>query len=210
MRPPGLFSRCGRQRRTRRTNGCSRSSNADSSASSVSSDALPAGGPPEFQTRMSTPPNASTVFSTARSRSVALVTSPRTASAPMRFASRSSSSRRRATIVTFAPSSARASADASPRPDDAPHTIAVLPRRPRSIARTVAGVRHPGLRAQHADDVAHGVRRLREHRLLGVVEVDLEDLLDPFPAELDRDAHIEAVDAVLALEVRGAREHALL
>jgi len=82
---------------------------------------------------MSIPPKASTVFATARSRSVEFVTSPRTASAPIRFASRSSSSRRRANIVTFAPSSARASAEARPRPDEAPQTIAVLPLRPSSI-----------------------------------------------------------------------------
>ena len=41
-------------------------------------------------------------------------------------------------------------------------------------------------------------------------EVELDDLLDAARAELDRDAHVEAVDPVLALEVRGAREHALL
>ncbi len=135
MRPAGLFSRYGRQRRTRRTAGRSRSSKARSRSSSVTSEARPGDGPPEFQTTMSMPPNASTVFETTRSRSVALVTSPRTASAPMRSASRSSSSRRRANMVTFAPSSARASADASPRPEDAPQTIAVLPRRPSSIER---------------------------------------------------------------------------
>ena len=85
------------------------------------------------------PPNASSVFATSRSRSAALVTSPRTASAPIRSASRSSCSRRRANIVTFAPSSASASAAARPSPDEAPQTIAVLPRRPRSIGGTVAG-----------------------------------------------------------------------
>ena len=42
---------------------------AASSCSSVISDALLAGGPPEFQTTMSMPPNASTVLPTSRSRS---------------------------------------------------------------------------------------------------------------------------------------------
>ena len=55
---------------------------------------VPAGGPPEFQTRMSSPPKASIVCATARSRSCGSVTSPRTASAPRRSASRSSTSRR--------------------------------------------------------------------------------------------------------------------
>ena len=53
--------RCGRQRWTSRTSGCSRSATASSSASGVTSSALPGGGPPEFQTRMSRPPNAASV-----------------------------------------------------------------------------------------------------------------------------------------------------
>ena len=133
IRPASLFRMCGSASRTSRTAGWSRSSNADSSWRSVISEAGPAGGPPEFHTRMSIPPKASTVRLTSRSRSAAFVTSPRTARAPMRSASRSRTSRRRANIATFAPSAASASAEASPRPDEAPQTIAVLPRRPSSI-----------------------------------------------------------------------------
>ena len=140
MRPAGLSCRCGRARWTRRTAGWSISSKACSSESAVTSVPEPAGGPPEFQTTMSRPPNASSVFATARSRSCGSETSPRTASAPIRSASRSSTSRRRANIVTFAPSAASDSAVARPRPDDAPHTSAVRPFSPRStVGGTLAG-----------------------------------------------------------------------
>src|SRR5581483_9488053 len=67
-----------------------------------------------------------------------------------------------------------------------------------------------GLSGQDADDVAHRVARRLQRVALVVGEIELDDLLDPARAELARHAHVEAVDAVLALEVRGAREHALL
>src|SRR6478735_3407281 len=173
-RPAGLRSRCGSASRTSRTAGRSRSSNAASRLSSVISAALPGGGPPEFQTTMSIPPKASSVFETSRSRSAAFVTSPRTASAPIRSASNSSCSRLRASMATLAPSSASASAEPRPRPDEAPQTIAVLPRRPRSMRRdgsrsACAPAKKPGsapaehvsslLRAQHAEgDLARFAR----------------------------------------------------
>src|SRR5262249_24913108 len=72
------------------------------------------------------------------------------------------------------------------------------------------GTTHLGLRREHPDDVADGVGGGAERFLLRVVQLDLVDLPDPGGAELHRDAHVEAVDAVLALEVRGAREDALL
>ena len=50
----------------------------------------------------------------------------------------------------------------------------------------------------------------RSHLALLLAEVELDDLLDAAGAELDRHAHVETVDAVLALEQRRAREHALL
>src|SRR5262249_26160982 len=90
------------------------------------------GGPPLLLTRMSIEPNASSVRSTRRFRSAGFVTSPRTERPPIRSASRSSTSRRRANSETFAPSAASASAIASPMPADAPQTIAVRPLRPRS------------------------------------------------------------------------------
>ena len=45
---------------------------------------------------------------------------------------------------------------------------------------------------------------------LGVAEVELDDLLDAACAELHRHADVEAVDAVLALEIRGAGQDPLL
>src|SRR5688572_29185790 len=160
------------------------------------------GGPPPLLTRMSMPPNAVTVRSTRRSRSAGFVRSPRTASAPIRSASCRRTSRRRANIVTLAPSSASASAIARPMPDEAPQTIAVLARRPRSIAEALCG--------EDADDFADGVRGLVECRPLVVAQVELDDRLDASRAELHRHAHVEPVDPVLALEVCRAREHALL
>src|SRR5262245_37653759 len=165
------------------------------------STALVGGGPPPFSTSTSTPPKASIVRSTSSDRCWGLVRSPRTASAPMRSASRSRRSRRRANIATFAPSAASDSAIARPIPEDAPQTIAVRPRRPRSI---------PSAHGEDADDVADRGRRLLEPRSLLLGEVDLDDLLDAARADLRRHAHVEAVDPVLALEVRGARQHALL
>src|SRR5436309_187932 len=61
----------------------------------------------------------------------------------MRSASRSSSSRRRANMATFAPSAASDSAIARPMPADAPQTIAVRPLRPRSMP--------PGLSSRFLD-----------------------------------------------------------
>src|SRR5438105_4707390 len=314
-RPASLRSRCGRQRPTRRTAGSSSRSTACCTASAVKSTALPAGGPPEFQTTMSTPPNVSSVVWTIRSRSSGLVTSPGTARAPICSASRSSSSRRRPRIATSAPSATSAWADARPSPEEAPQTIAVRPASPRSIdgapqeaaavektsqfrlrhqsdgcvhmhqwlnthlsneskdadnphrstvrvpphgsraERALARRAHSpscrrmvspvhasqgqGLRGharrleatgrsrrrpaaaalanagralgrQDADDFAHRLGRGAKRALLLVREVELDDLLHAAGAELHRYTHVEPVDAVFALEVRGAREDALL
>src|SRR5439155_1149100 len=142
-------------------------------------------------------------------RSRGFVTSPRTARAPIRSASRASTSRRRPNMVTFARSAARASAVARPRPDDAPQTIAVRPFSPRSTLSAPpsdAGA----LGAEDADHFANGVGRLVEHCLFLLAQVELDDLLDTSGAELHRSAHVEPVDAVLALELCGARQDALL
>src|SRR3546814_13728617 len=48
------------------------------------------------------------------------------------------------------------------------------------------------------------VDRDLEARLVGTVEFDLDDLLDPARADLHRHANIEAIDAVLAVDTRGA------
>src|SRR5262249_35147296 len=190
------------------------SSTAPSIASSATPAAGPAGGPPPLLTRTSIPPNAPTVFSTSRARSFGTVRSPRTASAPMRSASRSSRSRRRANIATFAPSAASASAIASPMPEEAPQTIAVLPRSPRSIAVSLEGAAGAApcllFPFQDLDDVAHGRSGLLEHPLLVGGQLELDDLRGAAGADLHRHAHVEAVDAVLAGQVRSAGKDALL
>ncbi len=151
-------------------------------------------------TRMSIAPNAlSVVCSTSFLRSRAELTSPRTASAPRRSASRSSTSRRRANIATFAPSS-----------DSAPRSRAPSRRRRRRRSRLRPFNRALRLhQAQHADDFAHRVGGLLQPRLLLLGEVELDDLLDTARAQLHGDAHVEAVDPVLAFEQRRAREDAL-
>ena len=141
------------------------------------------------------PPKAAACARRGAARSRGYVTSPRTASAPSRSASRSSTSRRRANMATFAPSAASASATASPMPEDAPQTIAVRPSRPRSTALVVST---PTTSRTAAADSSSQPRS-------SLAQVELDDLLDPARAELDRDAHVEAVDPVLALEVGGAR-----
>src|SRR5581483_5276041 len=95
----------------------------------------------------------------------------------------------------------------SPSPDDAPSTSAVRPFSPRSTPRAWYAL---PLGRQHADDLAHRVARGLEGRLLVVREVELDDLFDPARAELAGDAHVEAVDPVLALEIGGAGQDAPL
>src|SRR3954451_21796202 len=83
-------------------------------------------------------------------------------------------------------------------------------RRLTPVTRALRPVIAAVLRGENADDLAHGLGRCAQRLLLLVAEVELDDLFDPAGAELHGDAHIEAVDAVLALEIRGAREHAAL
>ena len=145
------------------------------------------------------PPKAFSVRSTSLSRSAGTVRSPRTASAPIRSASRSSRSRRRANMATFAPSSASASAIARPMPDEAPQTIAVLPSRPRfkPVRSTPTTSRTASADSASADCSS---------------SVSSSSTISSTPpdAELDGNAHVQAVDAVLALEQRRARQDALL
>src|SRR3990170_509969 len=54
---------------------------------------------------------------------------------------------------------------------------------------------------QFRDQLADGVGGLVEGRLLFRGQLDLEDPLDPLPAELDGHANVQALHAVLPLEV---------
>src|SRR5690349_4637773 len=60
------------------------------------------------------------------------------------------------------------------------------------------------------DHLAHRRGRLVEHRLLLGGQLDRHDLLDAASADHDRHAQVEILVAVLAIEVRGARQQALL
>src|SRR4051794_26421865 len=81
---------------------------------------------------------------------------------------------------------------------------------PRRRFAPVTRALRTGLGREDADDLAYRLgRSLQRLRLLGR-EVELDDLLDPARAELARHAHVEAVDPVLALEIRRAGQDAPL
>ena len=139
MRPHPRARMWGRAARTKRTKLSVTTSKPSRQASSSRSPNLPGAGPPELATSTSRPPNCSTVPVTTCSTPSALERSPATASTspPVRsrisWAVASSSSRSRAQIATRAPSWARASAEAFPRPLLAPPTRATLSAKPRSM-----------------------------------------------------------------------------
>src|SRR3546814_8661677 len=54
------------------------------------------------------------------------------------------------------------------------------------------------------------VDRNLQARLVGTVEFDLDDLLDAARADLHRHAHIQAIDAIFAVDIGGAGQDALL
>src|SRR5262249_50405337 len=60
------------------------------------------------------------------------------------------------------------------------------------------------------DQARHRLGRLLEHGALGAAELDFDDALDPFCADHRGYADIEVLDPVFAVEVGGARQHALL
>src|SRR5215469_14964615 len=64
--------------------------------------------------------------------------------------------------------------------------------------------------ADHGAKLFDGVSGFVEGRLLFGRELDLDDLLEALGAELARNADVEAVDTVLALEVGGAGENLFL
>ena len=91
---------------------------------------------PTLQTRMSSPPSASTASLTTRSASPASATSPATATAaPIALAQACNSSALRALTATRQPSARKASAIARPIPRELPVTSAVLPESSSSMAR---------------------------------------------------------------------------
>src|SRR5215510_14857545 len=61
-----------------------------------------------------------------------------------------------------------------------------------------------------ADEIFDATERSLQHAAFLVREIDLDDALDAAGAEYDGHADVIAVDSALALEVRGARQDALL
>src|SRR5579859_1513787 len=122
MWPPSRM--CGRQSRVMRTRPFTFVPKTVSSSSSLdwSNGARPSASP-ALLIRMSSPPSCSTAEATKR----ALLSASRTSSSSAISVSRRST--RRAPPATRTPVSASARAVARPKPDDAPVTIAVLPRR---------------------------------------------------------------------------------
>src|SRR5438093_1141457 len=59
----------------------------------------------------------------------------------------------------------------------------------------------------HRHKLLHGGCRLLERRILLDGELDLDDLLEAFRAQLTRDAHEQIGDAVLALQEHRARDN---
>src|SRR5260221_8671723 len=73
-----------------------------------------------------------------------------------------------------------------------------------------SGFSAPCLELDLVDGLLHREEGLLEHRLLFGGQIDLVDLLCAAGADGDRHAHVVAVDAVLTLEQRRGRQHALL
>ena len=176
--PPGRAPLEMRQRRGGRASrragtalvGCS----SDSGGVAV---AGPGGGPPQFQTRTSRPPKRSTAVATAaRGRRRSSRRRDGDAADPVGLALELL--RRRANMTTFAPSSASASALASPSPDEAPQTSAVRPLSPRSMTpATLRSWRRPGSSCRRARRTALDLDEARRTGLDELLEHLVHDLL---------------------------------
>src|SRR5438105_3532626 len=138
------------------------SSNASRYCSTVVCVKSPAGGPPAFSTRMSTPPNAPCASRTKPAAPSTCETSATigTVSRPMPAAAASIVSRLRPQIATLTPSAASACATPSPKPLDAAATAARRPVIPRSTL--VPPSRRPAGRLDDSVNRARSVaQRLR-------------------------------------------------
>src|SRR3972149_3763780 len=103
---------------------------------------------------------------------------------------------------------------AAPKRSASPRPMAAPPA-PNWRESVMTGIEVVGSRARRSgrgelvDQLAHGGGGAVERGLLGLGQLDLDDLFDALPAQLDRHAHEEALGAVLALQQRGAGEHGL-
>ena len=136
--------------------------------------------------------------------------SPPTTGLPSSFAAASGLLDREGGDARAAP--ARRSRAAPPWPDTR-GCSSRFPSRPRMGRRPASLLPWPRLGAivmQASTSDLHGGDRFVEHRALGAVELDLDDALDALGADHRRHADIEILDAIFAVEMGGAGQHALL
>ena len=151
MRPWFEASRCGTAARAPRATDSSTDSKAFCHASSSNESRGPAGGPPVFVTRMSSPPNAVAAASTSRAGPSGVATSmrspatwaPSSAMALACWVAVASLASSRPHSITFTPSRASAQAIALPMPSLDAMTAARRPTRSSSMAGTLHA-RRPG------------------------------------------------------------------
>ncbi len=86
------------------------------------------------------------------------------------------------------------------RADPLPHSDARLAGDTHSIFRIDATL----LLLEHVDQFPNAGGTLVQHGLLFGRELDLVDLLNARGSELDRNSHVETVDAILAFQIGGA------
>src|SRR6476660_9882553 len=60
------------------------------------------------------------------------------------------------------------------------------------------------------DEALHGGGGFFKHRSLAAIEFNLDDALDALGTDHDRHADVKILDAILAVEPGGTRQHALL
>src|SRR4051794_13180893 len=151
---------------------------------------------PALFTSTSTLPSCSTVSSTTRWQSSGFDTSACTAMQRRPVASTrdfvcSSFSTRRAQIATSAPASAKPSANATPRPEDAPVTIATLPSS-LNLSSTLTG---------RIESQAH---RMPPMRAMQIVELEGPSSLKLVDVEEPGPTHMLSPDGAVVVEVKAA------
>src|SRR3954454_24895282 len=165
-----------------------------SGSSRVAGTAVPM---PAVLISTSTLPSCSTVSSTTRWQSSGFATSACTAMQRRPVASTfsrvcSSFSTRRAQIATSAPASAKASANATPSPDDAPVTIATLPSSLKRSSTPIAG------------RIESQVHRMPPVRALQIVELEGPSSLKVVDIDEPGPQHMLAPDGGVVVDVKVA------
>src|SRR4051794_31660552 len=155
---------------------------------------------PALLMRTSTRPSCDTASSTTRWQSSGLATSAGTATQRFPSASTfalvsSSRSARRAQIAMSAPAPASPSANATPRPDEAPVTIATLPSSLKRSSRLIGATSH------HRRAQGHRMPPVRAQQIVeleGPSSLKLVDMDEPGPQ------HMLSPDGAVVVEVKAA------